>query len=52
MAAAAVIVTEAGGKVTDLDGNIPGRYDRDIDGQLCSNGILHDELLTLLNRHK
>ncbi len=52
MAAAAVIVTEAGGKVTDLDGNVPERYDRDIDGQLCSNGILHGELLALLRKSK
>ena len=46
--AAAVLVTEAGGRVTDLDGNVPKRYDRDMEGQLCSNGLLHDELLALL----
>ncbi len=48
MAAAAIIVTEAGGRVTDLDGNVPKRYDRDIEGQLCSNGVLHDDLLALI----
>ncbi len=48
MAAAAIIVKEAGGKVTDLNGKIPERYDRDIDGQICSNGVLHDELITLV----
>ena len=48
MAAAAVIVTEAGGKVTDLNGKVPERYDRDIEGQICSNGIIHDELLSLV----
>ena len=52
MAAAAVIVTEAGGTVTDLNGKVPARYDRDVEGQLCSNGILHDELLDLLNGEK
>lgn len=52
MAAAAVVVTEAGGKVTDLDGAVPKRYDRDIEGQLCSNGILHDELLALVRAGK
>ena len=52
MTAAAVIVTEAGGKVTDLDGNAPDRYDRDMEGQLCSNGVLHDELLSLLQVSK
>ena len=48
MAAAKVIIEEAGGKVTDLSGEVPERYDRDMEGQLCSNGILHDELLKLL----
>ena len=52
MAAAAVIVTEAGGRVTDLEGNVPKRYDRDIEGQLCSNGVLHDELLDLIARSR
>lgn len=52
MTAAAVIVTEAGGRVTDLDGNTPERYDRDMEGQLCSNGVLHDELLSLLQASK
>ena len=50
MAAAKILVEEAGGKVTDLAGAIPKRYDRDIEGQLCSNGILHDELLALLEK--
>jgi fructose-1,6-bisphosphatase/inositol monophosphatase family enzyme len=52
MAAAAVIVTEAGGRVTDLEGNVPKRYDRDIEGQLCSNGVLHDQLLALISSQK
>ncbi|MBI3573615.1 hypothetical protein HY090_01025 [Candidatus Kaiserbacteria bacterium] len=48
MAAAKVLVEEAGGKVTDLKGNVPLRYDRDIEGQLSSNGIVHKELLGML----
>ena len=52
MAAAAVIVEEAGGRVTDLEGNTPKRYDRDIEGQLCSNGLLHDQLLALVRGAK
>lgn len=43
IAALAVIVTEAGGKVTDLFGN-EQRYDTNIKGAIVSNGLLHDEL--------
>ncbi|MBI4120719.1 MAG: inositol monophosphatase [Parcubacteria group bacterium] len=50
MAASAIIVKEAGGFSTDLRGNVPTRYDGEMDGQLCSNGILHEELLSLLKR--
>jgi histidinol-phosphatase len=44
MAAPFVIVEEAGGRMTDLDGR------RRIDSRsiLASNGILHDEVLTRL----
>ena len=49
MAAAKILVEEAGGKVTDIFGNIPARFDRDMEGQLCSNGILHDELLAIMD---
>ncbi len=52
MAASAIIVTEAGGRATDLNGKVPERYDRDIEGQLCSNGVLHDQLLELMRSHK
>ncbi len=45
-AAAKIIVEEAGGKATDLYGNTQ-RYDREIKGQLVSNGILHNELIKL-----
>jgi myo-inositol-1(or 4)-monophosphatase len=37
-------VEEAGGKVTDLDGK-EQRYDRDINGFIASNGLVHGELI-------
>lgn len=46
IAALAVIVTEAGGKVTDLFGN-EQRYDTNIKGAIVSNGLLHSELLEI-----
>ena len=42
---------EAGGKVTDLNGN-ERRYDEDGIGCLVSNGILHDELLKIIQTCK
>lgn len=45
MAALDVIVREAGGRVTSIDG-VPGPVGP---GLLCSNGRLHDEALTLLS---
>ncbi|MBI1755119.1 inositol monophosphatase [Candidatus Azambacteria bacterium] len=50
MAAAKILVEEAGGKATDIFGKTPKRYDREMEGQLCSNGLLHTELLALLDR--
>jgi myo-inositol-1(or 4)-monophosphatase len=47
IAALAVIVTEAGGKVTDLFGN-PQRYDTNIRGAVVSNGALHDAVCEVL----
>lgn len=47
IAAAKVIVEEAGGKVTDLFGN-EQRYDRDINGAVISNGMIHDEVISAL----
>lgn len=44
VAAAKVIVEEAGGKVTDLWGK-EQRYDKDIDGAVVSNGVVHEEVL-------
>lgn len=47
MAAAKIIVEEAGGKVTDFEGK-DQRYDTDINGAIISNGIVHNEVLELL----
>jgi len=47
IAAAKVIVEEAGGKVTDLFGN-EQRYDTDINGAIISNGHVHDEVVAVL----
>lgn len=47
IAALAVIVPEAGGKVTDLFGN-DQRYDTNIKGAIVSNGAIHDELLKVI----
>ena len=49
MAAIAVIVTEAGGKITDLNG-APQRYDAPIKGAVVSNGCMriHDHLNALI----
>lgn len=48
IAAAKVIVEEAGGKVTDLFGN-EQRYDKDINGAVISNGKVHDEVINVIN---
>ncbi len=50
IAAAKVIVEEAGGKVTDLFGN-EQRYDTDINGAVISNGIIHKEVLDIIAKH-
>ncbi len=46
-AAGQLIVTEAGGKITDFDGN-PIFPDRPV-AVLASNGLIHDEIIRLLN---
>lgn len=48
ISAAKVIVEEAGGKVTDLFGN-EQRYDKDINGAVISNGLVHQEVVNILN---
>lgn len=50
MVAGKVLVEEAGGKVTDIFGNTPKRFDRDMEGQLVSNGLLHPEILAIMDR--
>ena len=47
IAALTVIVAEAGGRVTDLEGAPIGLECRSI---LASNGLLHDAILAELNR--
>ena len=49
IAAAKVIVEEAGGRVTDVFGN-EQRYDRAIKGAVLSNGIVHDEIIDYLKQ--
>jgi fructose-1,6-bisphosphatase/inositol monophosphatase family enzyme len=48
IAAAKVIVEEAGGKVTDLFGN-EQRYDGDVKGAIISNGVVHDDIVKYLS---
>ena len=45
MAAGSLIVTEAGGKVTNLEGRPFGIYTEEI---LASNGLIHDEMLEVI----
>ena len=48
--ASALLVEEAGGRTSDLFGKTPERYDREIDGQLFTNGAVHDEILGIMER--
>lgn len=48
MTPAKVLVEEAGGRVTDLFGATPKRFDQPLSGQVCSNGLVHEEILELL----
>lgn len=48
-AAIHTIVEEAGGKATDLYGNVT-RYDQKVAGQLASNGLVHDEILEIIKK--
>lgn len=48
-AAVAVIVTEAGGKVTDLFGDTQN-YDGPTRGFIASNGVIHDQLVEIIGR--
>ncbi|MCK5043278.1 MAG: inositol-phosphate phosphatase [Candidatus Aenigmarchaeota archaeon] len=46
IAAMSIIVDEAGGKFTDIEGN---QVTEKIDSALATNGIMHDEVLRILN---
>lgn len=48
-AAVKIIIEEAGGKVTDLEGR-DQRYDRQINGFIASNKLLHDELVQIVKK--
>lgn len=50
VAAGVLLVTEAGGKATDLYGG-EQRYDRAIKGTIFSNGLLHGDLQALVAPH-
>jgi myo-inositol-1(or 4)-monophosphatase len=50
MAASALIVEEAGGKVTDFYGNIQ-KYDKAINGAIITNGVSHDEVLEYVKKY-
>ena len=50
IAAAKVIVEEAGGHVTALFGQ-EQRYDQDINGAIISNGRVHGELVEVIKQH-
>ncbi|KKS65231.1 MAG: Inositol monophosphatase [Parcubacteria group bacterium GW2011_GWA1_42_7] len=50
VAALKIITEEAGGKVTDLDGN-ERRYDKDGLGCIISNRIVHGEILGCVKKH-
>lgn len=51
IAAIKLLIEEAGGKVTDLDGN-QQRYDQPINGAILSNGLIHSDLLKLVQESK
>lgn len=45
-----LIVEEAGGKVTNLFGDVEN-YSKEVKGQLASNGLVHDEILEIIKKH-
>ncbi len=50
ISASALLVSEAGGKATNLFGKQPERYDREIEGLLVSNGTVHDDLVAMMDK--
>ena len=51
IAAVKVIVEEAGGKVTDLQGNEQS-YLKQTNGAILSNGLIHQQLIDVVNRKR
>lgn len=51
MAAIKIIMEEAGGRVTDIDGN-EQRYDQKIKGAVVSNGLVHDKMIEIISKLK
>jgi myo-inositol-1(or 4)-monophosphatase len=49
VAAGYLIMTEAGGKVTDFDGKDFSVYNKQI---LASNGLIHIQMLNIINKAK
>lgn len=50
IAAAKIIVEEAGGKITDIFGN-DQKYNQDINGAILSNGKVHEEVIDIIKKH-
>jgi myo-inositol-1(or 4)-monophosphatase len=48
---AKLIVEEAGGRVTDMFGG-EQRYDKPINGAVISNGLVHEQIVKIVNKHK
>ncbi len=46
-----LLVEEAGGRATDLAGGTVERYDREVNGQVASNGLVHEEILEIIRTH-
>lgn len=49
IAAGVVLVEEAGGKTTDMEGKDVNYLDADKPRIICSNGVVHDEILKVYN---
>ena len=50
IAALKILIEEAGGKVTDRFGD-EQRYDQPLNGAILSNGLFHDQILTLFDEY-
>ena len=49
MAAGILLVTEAGGKVSDFDGAPLSIYGKKV---VASNGVIHDAMVSVLGKHR